>query len=979
MRLSTAVFLAVAGLVASCLPAPLQAQVPEITAENTRFAVGAIEEMKQSPKGPYTRIRWFCADGTVQPPQPYACSERGGGHQHGEYSEETRRLHRLGLHVGTVLAAESVDSLFGKATDNWWLKELMLTRYLEDVDDGWVMRRARYYRGARQIEDEETRGRELLERALGDSSWTAANYLVATLAVASVPHPLAGFERLIERIRALAIELAELNNRFLDLRVKIHTAPTADDLASLNTRMAGLPANDPARPVARELATLLAEQYDPGQRIQRLAAFQPRVMGGVSDGLARVVSDLQADRQPEAWRGLAELSATIRRAVVRSADGRRNLTLLDLNQLVQETAYVLAQDLIPEPGASRSERLRTLQSHVALAYGAGFLSWRERTAVLERVSRMHGRDAQLTALQYRTDIAYLARSLEWAYSSTRAAFGPLVQLYTRVEPAAAGFQDAIVRASNLLALARDLDGLALDADENLGASHLLFGQSVGYGVRGMNPGMAKRPFELATRGFHPEDLDPGRIYLLPETVAELRPVAGVLTLDEGNLLSHVQLLARNLGIPNAMVSSEYLDQLRPAQGREVFYAVSPMGRVVLAFPDELPAEYQPLAQDGSAGTQTRYRLDTSRLDLGAVEPIPLDVLRATDSGVRVGPKAANLGQLGYYFPGRVSAGVALPFGMFRDHVDRRYDTDRTVLEELQAAYARADSMREAGVGEDEIDQMMFAQLEATRTAILDLEWRPETLAAIQTAVAETFGGDLSGGVFVRSDTNVEDLPLFSGAGLNLTLPNRTSMDDLLLSIRRVWTSPFSERAYLWRKQILETQGDIYPSVLLLASVHSDKSGVLITSGLHVGGPEDLTIATAEGVGGAVDGEDAETVVVSPTGKITLLSQAKAPLRRTLLPQGGAAMVPARRPETLLQAAEVSQLLEVVAEWRERFAPGDPTTVWDMEFGFVDGRLWLFQVRPFVRFRSAGMMERLAVLDAESMANADRTVDLQEVP
>ena len=978
MRCSTAVFLAVAGLVASYFPAPLPAQVPEITAEDARFAAAAIEAIKQSQKGPYTRIRWFCADGTVQPPQPYVCSERGGGHQHGEYSEDTRRLHGLGIHVGTVLAAESVDSLFGETTDNWWLKELVLTRYLEDVDDGWVMRRARYYRGARQIEDEEARGQELLERALGDSVWTAANYLVATLAVASVPHPLAGSERLIERIRALAIELADLNDRFLDLRVKIHTAPTADDLVILNTRLAGLSANDPARPVGQELATLLAEQYDPGQRIQRLAAFQPLVTGGVSEGLVRVVSDLRADRAPEAWRGLAGLSATIRRVVVRSAEGRRNLALLDLNQLVQETAYVLAQDLIPDPGVSRSERLRTLHSHVALAYGAGFLSWRERTAVLERVSGIH-RDAELTALQYRTDIAYLARSLEWAYSSTRAAFGPLVQFYARVEPAAAGFQDAIVRASNLLALSRDLDGLALDADENLGASHLLFGRSVGYGVRGMNPGIAKRTFELASRGFHPEDLDPGRIYLLPETVAELRPVAGVLTLDEGNLLSHVQLLARNLGIPNAMVSSAYLDLLRPAQGREVFYAVSPMGRVVLAFPDELPPEYQALAQDGSAATATRYRLDTSRLDLGAVEPIPLDVLRATDSGVRVGPKAANLGQLGHYFPGRVSAGVALPFGMFRDHVDRPYDTDRTALEELRAAYARADSMREAGVGEDEIDRMMFAQLELTRKAILDLEWRPETLTAIETAVSETFGADLSGGVFVRSDTNVEDLPLFSGAGLNLTLPNRTSMDDLLPSIRRVWTSPFSERAYLWRKQILETQGEIYPSVLLLASVHSDKSGVLITSGLHVGGPEDLTIVTAEGVGGAVDGEDAETVVVDPTGNITLLSQAKAPLRRALLPQGGAAMVPSRRPETLLQAAEVSQLMAVVAEWRERFAPGDPTAVWDMEFGFVDGRLWLFQVRPFVRFRSAGMMERLAVLDAESMANADRTVDLQEVP
>lgn len=978
MRCPTAVFLTVAGLVAFGGPYPLKAQVPDLTDADRRFAADAISAMKTSQKGPYIRIRWFCADGTVQPPQPYACSERGGGSQHGEYSEETRKLHRLGLHVGTILAAESVDSLFGSGTDNWWLKELVLDRYLEEVDDGWVLRRARYYRGARQIEDEEARGQELLERAVGDSAWTARHYLLASLAVASVPHPQAGAERRTERIRALAIELADLNPGFLDLRVKIHTAPTAADLGTLEAGLARLPQGDPARPVGQELAALLAEQYDPGQRVQRLAAFQPRVTGGVSDGLSRVLTDLQAGRRPEAWRGLADLSASIRRAVVASADGRKNVTLLDLNQLVQETAYVLSQELIPDRAATRAERLQTLHAHVALAYGAGFLSWRERTATLERVSRMR-RDSDLTALEYRTDIAYLARSLEWAYSSTRAAFGPLVQRYSLVEPASTGFQDALVRASNLLALGRDLDGLALDADENLGASHLLFGQSVGYGVRGMNPGVSLRPFELASRGFHPEDLDPGRIYLLPETVAELRPVAGVLTLDEGNLLSHVQLLARNLGIPNAMISSEHLALLRPAAGQEVFYAVSPMGRVVLARPDELPPEYRALAGDGSAGAQSRYRLDTSRLDLGAVEPIALDELRATDSGIRVGPKAANLGQLGHYFPGRVSAGVALPFGMFRDHVDRPFDTDRTVLAELQAAYARADSMRESGTGEDEVDRMMFAQLELTRQAIMDLEWRPETLASIRAAITRTFGTDLSGGVFIRSDTNVEDLPQFSGAGLNLTVPHRTSMDDILLAIRRVWTSPFSERAYLWRKQILETQGDIYPSVLLLASVHSDKSGVLITSGLHAGSPDDLTIATAEGVGGAVDGEDAETVVVSPAGRVTLLSQAKAPLRRTLLAQGGAAMVPSRRPDTLLQPDEVRQLMDVVAEWRERFAPGDPTTVWDMEFGFVDGRLWLFQVRPFVRFRSAGMMERLAVLDAESMANAGKIVDLQEIP
>ena len=45
-----------------------------------------IQKMKTSEQGPFDRIRWFCSDGTVLPPKAYACSQHGGGHQHGELS-----------------------------------------------------------------------------------------------------------------------------------------------------------------------------------------------------------------------------------------------------------------------------------------------------------------------------------------------------------------------------------------------------------------------------------------------------------------------------------------------------------------------------------------------------------------------------------------------------------------------------------------------------------------------------------------------------------------------------------------------------------------------------------------------------------------------------------------------------------------------------------------------------------------------------
>ena len=162
-------------------------------------------------------------------------------------------------------------------------------------------------------------------------------------------------------------------------------------------------------------------------------------------------------------------------------------------------------------------------------------------------------------------------------------------------------------------------------------------------------------------------------------------------------------------------------------------------------------------------------------------------------------------------------------------------------------------MRRAGGSDAEVNAYMLERLAWVRRAIEGLDWLPDMRQQVVDALTTTLGGEVERGVFVRSGTNVGDLPQFSGAGLNLTVPNQTSVADVLASVKRVWTSPFSERAFLWRRQILVEQGDVYPLVLLLESVPSEKSGVLITSGLQEGRPEDLTVVTAEGVGGAVDG------------------------------------------------------------------------------------------------------------------------------
>ncbi|MDH3457566.1 MAG: hypothetical protein OER90_12080, partial [Gemmatimonadota bacterium] len=914
----------VAALAFPAAPATAQAFPPRLSPSQAEEVRATIDSMRRDPRGPYLRIRWFCADGTVQPPQGSPCRDRGGGVQYAEYNDRATRLAQLDVHVGTILQATSFAALFDSARAGYRLREQVVARHIEEVDDGWALRRARYYRGARQIEDEERSGTAILQELLTRPAWTSRHFLLAYQLVGTLPHVGVAGDQRTQLIRNLATEIAVLDSAFLDIRVKIHSFPSRSDLDAVE-RFGRARTRTPAvQTKLRELATALREQYDERATLDMFAQYRRGLSGPVVDRVRSVEAALRSGSREDGLAQLGALAVAIRDEVSRSRDGRRNLVLLGLAHAAQEQAFVLAQ--APAVTGNRLARLNQLEHYFALAYGAGLLTARERGALAEEIGRLRIAPT-LTALDYRQHLRYLARSVEWAAATVRAVYGPVYERYAQFELKAMGFQDATIRGSVLLPLAQALDALLADADRMLGTSHIVLGRAVSQGIRGLNPGVALRVLEVAHDERAGASADATKIYVLPETTPELRPVAGVLTLGEGNLLSHVQLLARNLGIPNAAVSTALLSVLETARGDSVFYAVSPLGRVLVKRSAELTAEERQLVERGRAVGTERYQLDTRRLRLDRTAPIPLQELRLEHSGVVVGPKAANLGQLAAFFPTRVSKGLALPFGMFYTHVNRRFESERTALEDLRNAYVEAGRMRARGVDEATIDRFVFDALARMRRAIMELEWLPQTRDAVIQAMRETFDDDLSGGLFVRSDTNVEDLPQFSGAGLNLTVPHQRTVDGILNSIKRVWTSPFSERAYLWRKQILDEQAQIYPSVLLLESVHSEKSGVLISSGLQFGRATDLTIATAEGVGGAVEGEEAETIVVGNDGVVRLLTQAKAPQRRVLLNtgEGGSQMVAAQLPDTLLRPDEISQLQAMVAQWKRRVRDADPGT------------------------------------------------------
>lgn len=251
-------------------------------------------------------------------------------------------------------------------------------------------------------------------------------------------------------------------------------------------------------------------------------------------------------------------------------------------------------------------------------------------------------------------------------------------------------------------------------------------------------------------------------------------------------------------------------------------------------------------------------------------------------------------------------------------------------------------------------------------------------------MTRVFGRAGTYGVFVRSDTNVEDLPGFTGAGLNLTVANVVGDEAVLKAISRVWASPFTRRAFAWRQAHMEEPEHVYASILLLQSVPVEKSGVMVTRDIDTGATGWLSVVVNEGVGGGVDGQAAESLRINTTtGEVRRLAQATATWRKVVAPGGGVTReLVAGAPEVLTRN-EIGQLIEFAEGLPQRFptivdAAGNPAPA-DIEFGFLKQKLRLFQIRPFLESAQARQNDYLTGLDRDMAEHIDKTVNLDERP
>jgi phosphoenolpyruvate synthase/pyruvate phosphate dikinase len=275
---------------------------------------------------------------------------------------------------------------------------------------------------------------------------------------------------------------------------------------------------------------------------------------------------------------------------------------------------------------------------------------------------------------------------------------------------------------------------------------------------------------------------------------------------------------------------------------------------------------------------------------------------------------------------------------------------------LNTTFTAADEMRKAGSDDEEIEKFTLSQLEVLREAIKKMKFLPSFEADLEGQFKKAFGKELGRvPVFIRSDTNMEDLKDFTGAGLNLTIFNAVNREKIFQGIRDVWASPYTERSFKWRQRYLLNPENVFPSILIIPSVDVDYSGVLITKGIPTADGRDLTVAFSRGAGGAVDGQAAESYLLDHRGENYLLSPAREPQYRKLPETGGSEMQFTTFEKPVLNDQNLMDLRWLAYHVHQEIpkATGNENQgAYDVELGFKENKVWLFQIRPFVENKSA---------------------------
>ena len=412
------------------------------------------------------------------------------------------------------------------------------------------------------------------------------------------------------------------------------------------------------------------------------------------------------------------------------------------------------------------------------------------------------------------------------------------------------------------------------------------------------------------------DVGADDIIILKEVPLALPPVAGIISEKPSTALSHVNVLARGWGIPNIYLKdAEKI--LSPYIGRRIELAAD-------------AKQYRVAQTNRNTAAKTfSDGLSLPQPDTADYNLRPLANLRREDSRY-CGSKAANLGHIRAHIAGsNVPDGFCIPFAYYRAMMDKLGINAATLAQ---------------------IETQSGGDNRKRRTALLALQKKitdAEVPSEWKRTWAEQWRSQLnSKGVFVRSSSNSEDLPNFSGAGLYTTVPNVTGENALAEAVKQSWASVFNYSAYEARRIAGLPHDSVKMSVFVQQSINADLSGVLVTVNPYDTAQKNTSyIAAKRGLGiRVVEGKRvAEQAVYNRRNDaVQSLSSSNETTALQLDENGGVREVPITGGN-VMNHDQIRRLDQAGQQIKQLFGNGEQ----DIEWAFAGGKLVILQARPYL--------------------------------
>ncbi len=415
------------------------------------------------------------------------------------------------------------------------------------------------------------------------------------------------------------------------------------------------------------------------------------------------------------------------------------------------------------------------------------------------------------------------------------------------------------------------------------------------------------------------EIGDNEILVLKELPASLPQVRGIIVAQPSTPLSHVNILAKGWGIPNVYIKDA--DKLlKEYDTRWVRFTAKLTDRTIV------PASLEELRQNPSPDASVA----PSNLTIKKVAS--LREMRKKDS-IIYGSKSANLGEMiNAKTPNIiVPAGFTVPFYWY-DKFMKDNGFDKTIDEFLD----NNDFVHNPRIRKQKLEEFRAS----VQNGKFDAKLKAEIIRKWKTEL----GGR---GVFVRSSSNSEDLPNFSGAGLYSSVPNVVKEKELIEAVKKVWASLWNFAAYEARVRNYVDQHTVYMSALIQVGVNMESGGVMFTKDPFDADNKNAVYISA--VWGHNDPITAnkfipEQVLFNPKSnavQVLTLSQQDSILK--FGENGDLVESKETSKRRVLTDRNVRELVKTATAIKRVF--GDKKEQ-DIEWGIMNGQIYIVQARPY---------------------------------